>query len=450
MKKTVNIVLSALVASSAFTAIAVNPVQTVFAEEIQQSREVEASATFLSGIGGSFAGGSTSITVNSGSSLDNTEMIGSDRVPDVIVRPGYEFKGWMMDGLTNRLYSKKYFDMILFTGHHVFEAVYDVLSFNLSFSAGEHGSFTNPETAATRSIPVDQPMGDFPAITPEQGYVFTGWKVSGTVYSPEAAAQLLMPADAVTATAVYEPETAAVSTVRFESGEHASFEQDAVTTAEVETGSCLKESQIPAVTPAKGYEFIGWTDGNRVYSSQDLLALPLEAQAVTFTAVCEKKEGTRRISVTFHAGEHGQLADGSMQLVHEEILEGASLAGLEIPEPIAREGWTFAGWTLNTQQTILSADEIRQLTAGRENMVFTAVYEKKTGTASPADRDESVKPSDKTDGKTEGSGSKAPAGKTEKKTAVPTSAATGAALFAAAGTAAAGLFAGLIRRKRSR
>ncbi|WP_289757597.1 hypothetical protein, partial [Faecalibaculum rodentium] len=67
--------------------------------------------------------------------------------------------------------------MILFTGHHVFEAVYDVLSFNLSFSAGEHGSFTNPETAATRSIPVDQPMGDFPAITPEQGYVFTGWKV---------------------------------------------------------------------------------------------------------------------------------------------------------------------------------------------------------------------------------------------------------------------------------
>ena len=155
MKKTVNIVLSALVASSAFTAIAVNPVQTVFAEEIQQSREVEASATFLSGIGGSFAGGNTSITVNSGSSLDNTEMIGSDRVPDVIVRPGYEFKGWMMDGRTNRLYSKKHFDMILFTGHHIFEAVYDVLSFNLSFSAGEHGSFTNPETAATRSIPVD-------------------------------------------------------------------------------------------------------------------------------------------------------------------------------------------------------------------------------------------------------------------------------------------------------
>ncbi|WP_297567914.1 InlB B-repeat-containing protein [uncultured Faecalibaculum sp.] len=293
-------------------------------------------------------------------------------------------------------------------------------------------------------------MGDFPAITPEQGYGFTGWNVNGIVYSPEAAAQLRMPATAVAAAAVYEPEAAAVSTVRFEAGQHASFEQDAVTTTEVETGSCLKESQIPAVTPAEGYEFIGWTDGNKVYSSQDLLTLPLEAQTVTFTAVCEKKEETSRITVTFHAGEHGKLADGSAQLVHEGILEGASLAGLEIPEPIAREGWTFTGWTLNTQQTVFSADEIRQLTAGRENMVFTAVYEKKTGTASPADRDESVKPSDKTDGKTENSITKAPAGKTEKKTAVPTSAATGAALFAAAGTAAAGLFAGLICRKRSR
>lgn len=240
--------------------------------------QVELTATFLSGEGGTFADGATSVV------KEFTEHHPMDvaSIPVITVKPGYTFLGWSVDG-GNRYYSSATLARMILTGTHTIEAHYERASYNVTFAAGDHGTLTG-ETALT--LPVGDVIGSVPGVRAEAGYTFAGWQLDGKLYSDEEVQAMEMPAQDLSFVAVFDPVTLSLTV---DAGEHATFAdgKTQVIVSDIAYGTALSDVTLPEPAASDGYTFKGWMlDGKPV---DDLSDVTLTTD-MTLTAVCEKAQ----------------------------------------------------------------------------------------------------------------------------------------------------------------
>lgn len=261
------IILSALLAYGTLMTPA-----PVFGEEtivLADEDDVELTATFKSGIGGTFTDGTNTVTVE----YTEHRPLEAATIPNIKVRDGYTFRGWSVDG--RGLYTNSQLSRLVLTGAHEIEAQYARASFTVTFEAGEHGTLSED---SVKTILVDDPIGQTPVVTADPGYKFIGWKYEDRLYTAEEAAVLLVPASDITLTAVYEPVTL---TVTVSAGDDGSFEsgQDVIL-SDIAYGTALADLALPEPTAEEGYEFKGWDmNVNDTVVKEDM----------TITALWEKK-----------------------------------------------------------------------------------------------------------------------------------------------------------------
>lgn len=144
-----------------------------------------------------------------------------------------------------------------------------------------------------------------PQVQPNTGWLFTGWDkpLAGIGADTDITAQ-------------YVPST---YTVTFLAGSHGSLSGSTV-----QTVAYGNSAAAPAVTPALGYQFTGWSlDFNNVTSN---ISTTAQYALITYT-------------VTFDPGSNGVRIGGG-QYVQVIPRRGAAYA----PEILANTGWIFVGW----------------------------------------------------------------------------------------------------------
>ena len=188
---------------------------------------------------------------------------------------------------------------------------------------------------------------DVPADPDKEGYTFIGWAdmkieepTDADIISPEDLAAQTMPMNDVQYKAVFEINTYIAT---FEAGEDAEFpedDDDDATTEEFEV--VYNEMVTLPETPVKtGYTFTGWADEEGNAPGK------MPAEDTTYTATWQ----VNSYSLTF-------IKDTTV-LVSKKVEFGAPLAA-ETPDAaaVAKEGYTFAGWTPAVDETMPANDVV--------------------------------------------------------------------------------------------
>lgn len=282
-------------------------------------------ATFKAN-GGVFADGTDSKVV---STVYETEIA----APEAPVRDGYTFTGWTpVVGIMD-------------TEGKTFNATWaaDIYTVEYYKDGVLYEAF---EVAYEESL-------DVPADPDKEGHEFIGWAdmkieepTGDQIISPETLAAQTMPKNNVQYKAVFTVNT---YTATFDAGEGAEFPEDDdedVTTEEIEV--VYNEAVTLPVAPEKtGYTFTGWVDEEGNAPGK------MPAGDTTYTATWQ----VNSYNLTF-------IKDTTV-IVNKKVEFGADLAA-ETPseEAVAKEGYTFMGWTPEVEETMPA-----------EDVVYIATYE---------------------------------------------------------------------------
>ena len=248
----------------------------------------------------------------------------------------------------------------------------------VTFETGLHG---HTEDETTFEVAYEGSVSEVPTITPNDGYTFKGWKSSldGSVYTAEEIKGMKIKEDVIF-TAQYE---VVINTVTFEAGENGTFEDETDTTICNEINYGEKVTSVPAVKANEGYEFIGWKNDSLsedLYSEEDIKALTV-TDNLTFTA--QYKAITSK--VTFETGLHGHTED---ETTFEVAYEGSVS---EVPTITPNDGYTFKGWKSSLDGSVYTAEEIKGMKI-KEDVIFTAQYEKKHVNNKPSNKGQIIIP----------------------------------------------------------
>lgn len=224
---------------------------------------------------------------------------------------------------------------------------------------------------------------DVPADPVKEGYEFVGWAdvkiaepADADIISPEALAAQTMPKNDLQYKAVFEINT---YTATFDAGEDAEFPNDDdedVTTEEVEVvyGEAVTLPEDPnnpgkTFVPVKeGYTFTGWADENGNAPGK------MPAGDTTYTATWQ----VNKYNLVF-------IKDADV-LVNKQVEFGAALAA-ETPDAdaVAKEGYTFEGWTPTVADT-MPAEDVVYIATYTVN-TYTAAFNAGEGTFAEAGED---------------------------------------------------------------
>lgn len=184
-------------------------------------------------------------------------------------------------------------------GHIIHDCKY-IKKYKITFDAGEHGSLPGYEKSKNRVEGVVLSKNDFPNVTAEEGWIFTGWEPSPVGMVVESDLKFTaqyekenkigpMPTPPVVNPEnqkepitepgpVDEPDPLYYS-CKFDAGEHGRTEGSSI--VKKKANSILESYDIPHVLPDNGYKFCGWdiTPDNMVVNCDK-----------TFTARYEKEE----------------------------------------------------------------------------------------------------------------------------------------------------------------
>ena len=167
--------------------------------------------------------------------------------PVVYEKEGYDFVGWK-----NKFGSDFYDPAVTYTENMVFEAVYKekekppVQYNSVTFK------FNNGESDIVRSVEEGHKVDYSPGTPVREGYIFLGWFIGDTAYSPN-----FVPTKDTVVEAKWEKEAPPIVYV------DVTFNPangNAAKTYKVESGKSLSET---VATPVReGYEFLGWFNSN--------------------------------------------------------------------------------------------------------------------------------------------------------------------------------------------
>lgn len=191
---------------------------------------------------------------------------------------------------------------------------------------------------------------DIPQVIPDEGYFFKEWK-------PEAPHGKEVKSDLVYTAVCEKPSAPGESLgiagappigevgghsslyVRFNAGEHGT--PNGQTLFEKTPGETVLANEIPEITPAQGYRFVGWDKNPSGYQVN---------QDTEFFAVYEELQNQH--NVIFKEGEHGHLK-GQTQYQkqdQEHVLPS------EVPTVEPEEGYRFVGWDKNPDNYVVTSD----------------------------------------------------------------------------------------------
>lgn len=202
----------------------------------------------------------------------------------------------------------------------------------VAFAPGAHGTLAGgtPNVAMQAMAGATIPAEVVPAVTPNEGFRFTGWAPVNPVGH--------VVTESIVFTAQYEPIGPPLVNVTFEAGASGTFADGATSvTIQVEAGSPIPAASVPVVRPNEGFNHIGWTP--------NAPAGHVVHEATIFTAQYEPREvQPGEIEVTFAAGTHGTLA-GGIQTVVVPIEAGTAIPAASIPAVTPIAGFRHVGWT---------------------------------------------------------------------------------------------------------
>ncbi len=178
-------------------------------------------------------------------------------------------------------------------------------SFTVTFHRGIYGYITSDNAVQTINC------GDSaiaPSVMPKTGWIFTGWNIDFSNVTSN-----------LTVTAQYTQQT---FTVTFDAGEHGTITGGNA----VQTVTYGNYATAPTITAAAGWMLSGW-DASLYNIISDR----------TITA----QYAVPQFTVTFSAGDHGTIADGSF---NQTISYGDSATA---PTITVAEGWVLTGWNID-------------------------------------------------------------------------------------------------------
>lgn len=243
-----------------------------------------------------------SVDVAKGTALELTE------VPAAPAKDGYTFVGWFVG-------ETKFDGTVTFDADTVFTAKYEAIvppapeTVTVTFTDGE-------ATVKTATVVKGEKIAeaDLPANPTKDGYVFEGWFNGETAFDKDAA---------VSANVTYVAKWTGLHNVTFMNGDEV-FKVAVV----VDGGKIAAEALPSDPTPATGYRFDGWFNGEEEFDEEATFT----ANA-TFTAKYTKVEYV----VKFVNGE-----EETVKLI--AIAADAKLTAETIPADPAKEGFAFIGW----------------------------------------------------------------------------------------------------------
>jgi len=234
----------------------------------------------------------------------------------------------------------------------------------------------NGRTGGT--VPVDNTgytPSDF-VIVPSSGDLvnnelyFAGWNTSadgsGQAYQPGAAINMLQ---SITLYAQWSPTPPTPSfTVTYTAGLGGTI--DGSGSESVLSGG--HPAAVPTATPDPGYTFVGWSsdDGETILTADQVRATSVTGN-ISYAAIFQPP--TPSFAVTYTAGPGG-IIDGSGS---EQVLSGGHPAA--VPTATPDPGYTFLGWSSDSGETILTADQVRATTV-TGNISYVAIFQAQTAT----------------------------------------------------------------------
>ena len=208
-----------------------------------------------------------------------------------------------------------------------------------------------------------------PSVQANEGYKFTGWKITNTTGSKYEAtvsgntvtAKVDMFAinagGTITVEAQFAKETTPVKkfvNTNFNAGDNGYFTNDASTPTITKTLLEGESCEIPSITAKEGYKFVGWTVSGKQDSSLDAstttfvpseLAFFYQGQGnVTLTAKYEEEPVVeKKVNIYFSLNQdQGQFVDNeeASMISYENVTKDS----LVLPKVEAKEGYVFTGW----------------------------------------------------------------------------------------------------------
>lgn len=225
--------------------------------------------------------------------------------PDDPVKTGYHLENWYADVSLGTLFE---FGKPV-TGNIVLYAKMAKNSYTVKFETGEGGSAVadQPVFYGEKVVPVDMPT--------REGYIFDGWLLDGIAFSFDTAVT-----GNITLVAAWTPIYNTVS-----------FVSDGATVA-TESVAYGEAVHAPAIDSKAGYDLDGWYTDPEFEHPFDFTT-PVKS-AFTLYAKWEAQTFT----VHFTTG-------GGASTVEDQVVEYGKTA--ERPADPTRDGYTFAGWTLD-------------------------------------------------------------------------------------------------------
>ena len=288
---------------------------------------------------------------------------------------GWQFVGWS-DG--NKIYDA-FAEYIMPSSGVTFTAMWEQIqdpdpqTYTVNYVAGAHGSGAAPATEQYEAgAKITLKSSD--TFTAEKGWKFIGWSDGNRTY--DALAEHIMPSSSVTCTAMWEqiqePEPdpdPQMYTVNYVAGAHGSGAVPV--TEEYEAGTKITLKSSNTFTAEKGWQFVGWYDGNRTYDALAEYIMP--SSSVTFTAMWKQVQEPepdpipQMYTVNYVAGAHGSGAAPAT----EEYEAGARITLKSSDTFTAEKGWQFVGWSDGNK----TYGAIVEYTMPSNNVTFTAMWE---------------------------------------------------------------------------
>ncbi len=269
--------------------------------------------TFVAGSGGTLSG-TTSYTVESGTAWS------AITVPTPVANSGYSFSGW----------SASFPSKITANATYTANFTKDIVYYTITFKAGSGGtlsgttSYTIAEGTPWSSISVPTPVAN-------TGYTFTGWSASFP--------------SAVTANATYTANFAAVYyTITFKAGTGGKL--TGTTSYTVLDGTAWSKITVPTPVANSGYKFSSWSSSFPSTITGD----------ATFTA---NFEAIPTYTIKFVASNGGSISGTSSYTVYE----GALWSTINVPTPVADDGYQFMSWSPSLPATSYAINEDITFTA---------------------------------------------------------------------------------------
>ena len=216
-----------------------------------------------------------------------------------------------------------------------YTATWTIKTYTVNFAAGTNGAIAPAAHSETTVHGAN--VSTVPTVTPNTGYVFSGWELNSTgkIYSSDAVEAYAVTA-ATTFTATYTDAENATVIFDYNGGDILGVSSSHV------NGKAGAAYSVPTGMSKTGYTFNGW----------NIDPIPTTFGAAgsitTYTAQWKIKEYT----VTFDKGAHGTMIPA---VFTQQVNHGGTVTS-PIPTLTADSGYTFQGWCLDATGDIYSDD----------------------------------------------------------------------------------------------